>query len=513
MGHLNRFQGRLLPYTNTGTIQEIPEISCGGSDITVQSSTLWSVHSAHGVHCNSKGGEIDGHTPGYKNPPVPRRLVDERQFPPNLSPAYPNSSEAVTRFGLVGEFRKIRTGTQTDLQFCRLPVRPQVRSGPANTGPVAEPSRKDTLTAFTTSLSGLAVHVLDRFTKGHTKASSPRPTAYETHTVASQKQLEGTRITRKGHSNTQVPAPTSTLVAGGEQCAPRSTIAPSKTCSANIYRRIKRRMGRSLKRTHCKRVLVTARKQVAYKLSGIKSSISSFKGIRRHLLKQDSSCSNRQHYSTVIQKQGRRHEVRSVVCPAVENPDLVYDTSGHSQSLTHFRPSECGSRQAIQTRPDHPNGVFSPSRGLPNNMQQVAPASNRHICHEVQQQVTSVCVTSSGSPGYSSGCTKSPMGGSGCICLPTNSHLGQSGGEVSGHLMQENHSDCPRVAHHALVLGPSGHVQSDPIEPAQPAQPVNTALQSDPSQKFDKPKSPCMAPRATVIKEQGFSVSGDANMM
>ena len=32
-----------------------------------------------------------------------------------------------------------------------------------------------------------------------------------------------------------------------------------------------------------------------------------------------------------------------------------------------------------------------------------------------------------------------------------------------------------------------------------------TAFQSDPSQKSDKSKSPCMAPRATAIKEQGFS--------
>ena len=73
---------------------------------------------------------------------------------------------------------------------------------------------------------------------------------------------------------------------------------------------------------------------------------------------------------------------------------------------------------------------------------------------------------------------------------------GQSGGEVVGLPMQENHSDCSRVAQHALVLGPSGHVQPNPTEPAQSAQPVDTALQSDPSQKSDKSKSPCMAPRA-----------------
>ena len=42
-------------------------------------------------------------------------------------------------------------------------------------------------------------------------------------------------------------------------------------------------------------------------------------------------------------------------------------------------------------------------------------------------------------------------------------------------------------------------------ESAQPAQTVDTALQSDPSQKSDKSKSTFMAPRASAIKEQGFS--------
>ena len=71
--------------------------------------------------------------------------------------------------------------------------------------------------------------------------------------------------------------------------------------------------------------------------------------------------------------------------------------------------------------------------------------------------------------------------------------------------MQKNHSDCSGVAQHALVLGPSDHVQSDPTETASLTQPVDTAIQSDPSQKSDKPKTLCMAPRATAIKEQGFS--------
>ena len=407
--------------------------------------------------------------------------------------------------GWLGEFRKIRTGTKTDFRFCRLPVRPQGRSGPTYTGSLAESPGQNTRNTVTTGLSGLAVHVPDRFANSHRKAGSPRPTAHETHTVASQKQLEGARITRKADPNSQVPAPPLIMVAKRRQCSHRPTITPNKTCSANIYRCIKRRVGRSLKQTHCKRVLVTTRKQAAYQLSGTKSSLSSSERVPRPLYRQDSTCGNRQHHSSVIHKQGRRHEVGPTLCPIVENLNLVYQEASNSQSPTRSRPVECGSRQAIHTRPDHPNRVVPPSRGFQNNMQQVAPASNRPFCHEVQQQVASICVTGTGSPGHSSGCTQSAMGGSGRICLPTSSHLGQSGGEVAGLPMQENHCYCSGVAQHALVLGLSDHAQSDPTEPAFLAQPVNSALQSDPSQKSDKPKSPCMAPRATAIKKQGFS--------
>ena len=183
--------------------------------------------------------------------------------------------------------------------------------------------------------------------------------------------------------------------------------------------------------------------QVAYQLPRTPGSLSSLTRVPRPLHAQDSTCRDRQHHSGVIHKQGRRHEVGPTLC---------------------FTMAECGRRQVIQARPDHPNRVVSPSGGLPSNMQQLAPASNRPICHEVQQQVAFVCVTGTGSHSHSSGCAQSAMVGSGSIHLPTISHIGQSG-DVAGLPMQENHSDCSGVAHHVLVLGSSGHVQPNPTEP------------------------------------------------
>ena len=95
-------------------------------------------------------------------------------------------------------------------------------------------------------------------------------------------------------------------------------------------------------------------------------------------------------------------------------------------------------------------------------------------------------------------CTRPVFGGSRPTCIPTSYHIGQSGGQV----LQENHSDCSRVAQHALVLGSSGHVKLDPCVPDQP---TNTSFQPDSPQTSFKPKSACLAPKASGVKEQGFS--------
>ena len=334
VGHLSRLQGCLLPHSNTRTIQEIPKISCPGPDLPIQGVALWSVHSAHGVYCFGKGGETDGHTQGYKNPPVPRRLVGESQIPRNLSPSHPNPGQNVPGPRLVGEFRKIRAGTQAGLRLCRLPVRSQVRPGQTDPGPVAKPSGQDTSTSVTTGLSGPIVHVPDRPTNSHRETSSPRPTAHETPTVASQKQLEGTRISREDYPSTKNPAPSLTMVARRRQCSLRSTITPSTTCSADIYRRIKRRVGRSFKRVHCKRVLVSAGKQAAHKLSGTKSSPLGLKRVPKPMNKQHCPSGHRQYYSSGLYKQGRGNEVGPAVCSAVENLDLVFPATSDPKSPT-----------------------------------------------------------------------------------------------------------------------------------------------------------------------------------
>ena len=122
VGDLHRFQRRILPYTNKQPVQEVHALSCPGQDLSIQSTALWSVHSPHGVYSGGQRGQISGNEIGYKNPPVPRRLVGQSQIPPNLSATHTNLGSSLSRIGLASERGKIRAGTQTGFQLCRLPV-------------------------------------------------------------------------------------------------------------------------------------------------------------------------------------------------------------------------------------------------------------------------------------------------------------------------------------------------------------------------------------------------------
>ena len=135
--------------------------------------------------------------------------------------------------------------------------------------------------------------------------------------MASQKQLEGTRITRKGDPNPQVPAPPFTMVAEGKPCIYRPTITPNKTCSAN------RMVGRSLDEHTARGTWSLPGSKLHINYLGLSAVFLALKRVPRPLLKQDSTCSNRQHHSSVIRKQGRRHEVGPTLCLTMENLDLV----------------------------------------------------------------------------------------------------------------------------------------------------------------------------------------------
>ena len=241
------------------------------------------------------------------------------------------------------------------------------------------------------------------------------------------------------------------MVAKRRQRSHRPTITPNEACSANLYKRIKRRVGRSLKRTHCKRVLVISRLHINYlELKAVFLALKEFQDLctdKIVLVATDNT--------TVVSYINKERGIRSGPLCALLRRILTWCTR-HQVTLK------------VRHIPDRLNMVADKLSQLGRTIQSgpsfkrfsclyaAGGTGLRPVCHEVQQEVASVCVTCTGSPGHSSGRTQSAVGGSGRVRFPTSSHLGQGGGEVAGLPIQQNHSDCAGVAQHAFVLGSSG---------------------------------------------------------
>ena len=117
VGNLDRFQRRILPHTDPEPVKEVDAFSYTGQIIPIQSPTIRPLHSSHGVHCSGQRGQVSCTTKGYKDPPVPRRLVGQSQIPPNLSPAYKDTNIPLSGVRLASKLGEIRTGPQTSIRF------------------------------------------------------------------------------------------------------------------------------------------------------------------------------------------------------------------------------------------------------------------------------------------------------------------------------------------------------------------------------------------------------------
>ena len=411
-------------------------------------------------------------------------------------------------------------GTQSLLALCQelgwmvnmqkselepLPVRPTQRIGQTYSKPLGSPSTKSNRAITEQILPSENLHVSYRSTHCDRETGAPRQTAHETYSVAPQETLESPGISGKRDPNPEVSPSAPAVVDPGEKCPKGSTLTPPTTRSANLYRRLKRRLGCSLRRLHSKRYLVSARKQVAHKLLRTKSRVVSTKKIPTISARKGRPDCHRQHYSCGIHQQGGRYEVRFTLCPSLAAPMLVQSQANSTEGQTHSGPSECNCRQVVSPGTGHSDRVVPPSGDLRHPLSNLALSPSGHVCNKVQLQASPICVPNSRPKGLVSGRSDNVLGRPGHVPFPSSVSVGQGGQQTVRSLVSQSNPDCSGMAQHALVLGPSGAVGGGSSLSSTPSRSSDPTFQQGTSQGSGKPKSPCLAPRAQTIREQGFS--------
>ena len=128
-----------------------------------------------------------------------------------------------------------------------------------------------------------------------------------------------------------------------ERCRPLSQRPQYLT----LYRRLKRRLGRSLRANLCKRSVVRQGTKATHKCSRAEGGFSGPSKVQGPVSKPNSVGCHRQLYSSSLHKQTRRNPLGGEVHSPVEDHDLVPSLPDNIKSDTHSRASEFDGRTSI----------------------------------------------------------------------------------------------------------------------------------------------------------------------
>ena len=222
--------------------------------------------------------------------------------------------------------------------------------------------------------------------------------------------------------------------------------------------------GGSFRASHSQWSVESGGVKTSHKHSRAKSSISSFKIIRKSASESKSADFHRQLFSGCLSEQTGRHPFSRNVCPNLENHGLDKCQGDPDSGKTHSRESQCLGRM----------GFESPS--VQSNLPLLASTNGRFVCNKVESQATNVCVSCPRRSGFGNRCIEHLLGGSGRLCvLSSGSH--SSGDSKDDHLQVQNHHDCTRVARDVLVLGSGGSVHKASSETSPVGGSVDSAFQ------------------------------------
>ena len=149
--------------------------------------------------------------------------------------------------------------------------------------------------------------------------------------------------------------------------------------------------------------------------------------------------------------------------------------------------------------------MVTASAGVPTNLSDVVYPSCRSICHSFEPQTSTLRVSNTRPKCLGHRCSKHKLVGSHCLCLPSNGSPSQANPKNQAVALPD-HSNSPRLARDALVLGPSAALYRDTTAASM----VNNSSQTVPQlcvpQQSTTSQPPCLVSRSRQLQEQGLAV-------
>ena len=186
-----------------------------------------------------------------------------------------------------------------------------------------------------------------------------------------------------------------------------------------LYRRLKRRLGRSLRAKFYSRSGQN-RKKATHKCPRIEGGLTGPLSVQGPVSEPNSLSCHGQLNSSSLHKQTRRNSLSGDVCTPVEDHDLVPSLPHNIESQAHSRLSQRDGPPPVQVPPSSVDRMVFTSTGVQGNLPKVVHSSCRPVCHSSEPQTPAIRVSYPRPTGLGHRCSEHKLDGSHCLCLPSN---------------------------------------------------------------------------------------------
>ena len=383
VGIIDRPVRRVPTHPHPSKLKEIPKVLLQGPGVPVHLPTFRTGHSPPGLYDDRKGSETNGPLKRTQNSPIPGRLADQVPVSGGSPSGHTGSGRPNPILGLDNQPRKIRTETYSGVFVRGLRIPPRFSPCKTHSREMAQTSGFDPTTQVKTCFDCKMFDVANWVASLNGENGPGGTPSHEALSVSSQGALEISSVAGQPPSLDRSHCSPPRLVAKSlkrdERCRPSSQGPQYQT----LYRRLKRRLGRSLRSKVYKRSVVRSGKKATHKCPGIEGGLPGPSRLQGPVPESNSvSCDGQLNSGSLHQQTGGNSLSRDVRSP-VENHDLVPSLPHNIESQAHSRVSECDGRPTVQVQPSAVNRMVSAPTGVQTDL----------ICHSPEPQTPTVCVS------------------------------------------------------------------------------------------------------------------------
>ena len=370
VGIVDRPVGRIPSHPHPSKLKEVPKVLLQGSGVPVHLPTFRTGHSPPGLYNDRKGSETNGPLKRTQNSPIPGRLADQVPVPGGISKGHTGSGRPNPILGLDNQPGKIRNETYSGVFVRGLQIPPRFSPCKTHSREMAQTSGFDPTTQVKTCFDCKMFDVSNWVASLNGENGPGGTPSHEALLVSSQGALEISSVAGQPPSLDRSHCSPPRLVAKPLKCDERRRPSFQGPQYPTLYRRLKRRLGRSLRSKFYKRAVVRAGKKATHKCPGIEGSLPGPSRLQGPVPESNSVSCDGQLNSGSLHQQARRNSLSRDVRSPVENHDLVPSLPYNIESQAHSRVSECDGRPPIQVQPSAVNRMVPAPSGLQANQNQ-----------------------------------------------------------------------------------------------------------------------------------------------